>query len=75
MRCFAVIVLMLMPLAAAALDALLRREQLEATARLRVFAELAERFRRLVSYPASAVETLSDEHYVRNAVEIVFRTR
>ena len=62
-------------LAAAALDALLRREQFDATARLRVFAELAERFRRLVPYPAAAVETLSDEHYVRNAVEIVFRPR
>lgn len=60
-------------LAALALTALLRREQFEAEARLTVFAALAERFRKLVAFPAAAAGELSDEHYVRNAVEIIFR--
>jgi uncharacterized RDD family membrane protein YckC len=59
-------------LAAAALEALLRRDQLDPQARLRVFGELAKRFRELVTFPSADTETLSDEHYVRNAVEIVF---
>jgi uncharacterized RDD family membrane protein YckC len=60
-------------LAAASLDALLRRDQLEPRARLEVFGELARRYREIVVFPPSEVETLSDEQYVRNAVEIVFR--
>jgi hypothetical protein len=59
-------------LAAAALDALLRRDEFDPEARLRVFAELSSRFRELVTFPAADTETLSDEQYVRNAVEIVF---
>jgi len=61
-------------LAAAALEAVVRREQLDPQARLRVFAGLAVKFRELVTFPPEAVETLADEQYVRNAVEIVFRT-
>jgi uncharacterized RDD family membrane protein YckC len=60
-------------LAAASLEALMRRDQLEPRARLEVFAELARRYRELVTFPQAEVETLSDEQYVRNAVEIVFR--
>ncbi len=60
-------------LAAAALDAITRREDLEPAARLAVFAGLAGRFRALVEFPPEAVEGLADEQYARNAVEIVFR--
>lgn len=59
--------------AAVALDALLRRDQLQPEARLRVFADLAAHFRSLVEFPTEAVEQLSDEQYVRNAVEILYR--
>jgi uncharacterized RDD family membrane protein YckC len=62
-------------LAGVALDALMRRDQLEDVARVELFAELAARFRKLVEFPAEAVEGLSDEQYVRNAVEILFRSR
>lgn len=62
-------------LAAAALEALLRRDQLDANARLQVFQEIAGRFRALIPFPTEVIETLSDEQYVRNAVEIVFRPR
>jgi uncharacterized RDD family membrane protein YckC len=59
--------------AAVALDALLRRDELEPQARLRVFAELADHFRSVVEFPPEAVEQLSDEQYVRNVVEILYR--
>ena len=62
-------------LAAVALTALLRREQLDPDARLAVFAAVAGRLREIVTFPGAAVEELSDEHYVRNAVEIIFLPR
>jgi uncharacterized RDD family membrane protein YckC len=62
-------------LAGIALDALARRDQLDDRARLELFGELAARFRSLVEFPPEAVESLSDEQYVRNAVEILYRSR
>jgi uncharacterized RDD family membrane protein YckC len=59
--------------AAVALEALLRRDELQPRARLNVFAGLAEHFRSLVEFPPEAVEQLSDEQYLRNAVEILYR--
>lgn len=59
--------------AAVALEALLRRDELEPKARLQVFAGLAEHFHSLVEFPAEAIEQLSDEQYVRNVVEILYR--
>src|SRR6202035_191761 len=56
-----------------ALDALLRRDELEPAARLALFSEFATHFRTLVPYPAEATEQLSDEQYVRNAVEVIYR--
>ncbi|MCX7885796.1 MAG: RDD family protein [Verrucomicrobiae bacterium] len=55
-----------------ALEALLRRSQLEPAARLKVFGELATRFRKLVPYPPETTEGLSDEQYVRNVADILF---
>ncbi len=60
-------------LARVALEALLRRDRLEPSARLAVFAELAAHFRALVPYPADLVEQLADEQYVRNVIEILYR--
>jgi len=62
-------------LAGVALDALVRRDQLDDAARVALFRELAERLRKLVEFPPEAVESLSDEQYVRNAVEILYRSR
>jgi uncharacterized RDD family membrane protein YckC len=58
---------------AIALEALLRRDEIEPEARLALFGEMADYFRGLVEYPAEAVEQLSDEQYVRNVVEILFK--
>ncbi|MBI2685150.1 MAG: RDD family protein [Acidobacteria bacterium] len=62
-------------LAGVALDALVRRDQLDDGARVELFRELAERLRQMVEFPAEAVEALSDEQYVRNTVEILYRSR
>jgi uncharacterized RDD family membrane protein YckC len=60
-------------LAALALEAILRRDALEPAARLSLFAELAAHFRALAAYPPETVEQLSDEQYVRNAIDVVYR--
>jgi len=56
-----------------ALEALLRRDEIEPKARLALFGEMAGYFRGVVEYPAEVVEQLSDEQYVRNVVEVLFR--
>lgn len=60
--------------AALALNALLRRDQLEPAARVELFAEIAGHFRRLVEFPPEAVEGVGDEQYLRNVVDVLFRT-
>lgn len=59
-------------LAYAALQALWRRDELEDTARVTLFAELAAHFRSLTPLPVEADEGISDEQFVRNVVEVVF---
>lgn len=56
-----------------ALEALLRRDQLTAEARLRIFGELAAYFRGLAAYPPEIVEALPDEAVVRDAVEVLYQ--
>ena len=58
-----------------ALHALVRRDELETTARVKLYQQLAILFRDKVSFPEDAVFGLSDEQYVRNVVETVFRSR
>jgi uncharacterized RDD family membrane protein YckC len=60
--------------AAIALRALLRREQLDPEPRLEIFRELAAQMKALVPYPEDVTADLSDEAYVRNVVEIVFQS-
>lgn len=61
--------------ASLALQAILRREQFEPQARAELFAKLGEHFRSVVEFPPEAVESITDEQYVRNVVDIVFRPR
>lgn len=57
----------------AAVQALLRRESLEAGARMDLFKLLADRLRAHAEFPPEAVADLSDEQYVRNAVDCLYR--
>lgn len=58
-----------------ALQALVRRDDLDPAARPALFAELADHFKTLVTFPPEAVEAMPDEQYVRNVADILFRTR
>jgi uncharacterized RDD family membrane protein YckC len=59
--------------AAVALQALMRRDELEPAPRVELFEELAGLFRAKVEFPEEATDGLSDEQYIRNVVDIVFR--
>jgi len=61
--------------AAIALQAVLRRNELNPEARVKLFREIAARLRAIAEFPEEAIEGLSDEQYVRNAVEVLFKTR
>ena len=59
-------------LAGIALQALLRRSELEPQARIQLFSKIASVFRQIVEFPEDLVEGLSDEQYVRNTVEVLY---
>jgi uncharacterized RDD family membrane protein YckC len=58
-----------------ALQALIRRDELEPAARVTLFAELADHFKAAVTFPPEVIEAMPDEQYIRNVVDILFRTR
>lgn len=60
--------------AAVALQALFRRDEFEPTDRVELFAELASFFRGKVEFPAEATEGVADEQYLRNVVDVIYRT-
>ncbi|HWW02254.1 MAG TPA: RDD family protein [Candidatus Acidoferrum sp.] len=61
--------------AAVALQALLRRDEFVPVARVELFAELAAHFHDLVEFPAEATDGITDEQYLRNVVDVVYRSR
>ncbi|MBI5894955.1 MAG: RDD family protein [Desulfobacterales bacterium] len=56
-----------------ALQALIRRDSLDPEARVDLFATMARHFKGKVAYPEEALAGISDEQYVRNVVDLVFR--
>ena len=61
--------------AAVALQTLLRRDDFDPQARIELFAELACHFRSKVAFPPEDIEGVSDEQYVRNVVDVLYRTQ
>jgi len=59
--------------AALALQSLVRRDMLDPTARVELFSQVAEHFRAKVEFPAEATEGITDEQYVRNIVDSLYR--
>jgi uncharacterized RDD family membrane protein YckC len=57
-----------------ALQALLRREEFDPVARVELFGELATHFRAKVEFPAEATDGVADEQYLRNVVDVLYRT-
>lgn len=58
-----------------AAEAIVRRNSLDPAARVDLFRDLSGHFRSIVSFPQEATDGISDEQYVRNVVEAVFRPR
>ncbi|MCB1231972.1 MAG: RDD family protein [Verrucomicrobiae bacterium] len=56
-----------------AFDSLLRRDELDPASRLSVFARVADHFRSYAEFPEEATLGLSDEQYVRNVVDTLYR--
>jgi uncharacterized RDD family membrane protein YckC len=56
-----------------ALQALVRRDELEPGSRIAFFENLADHFKSIVSFPTDATDGLSDEQYIRNVVESLYR--
>jgi uncharacterized RDD family membrane protein YckC len=54
-------------------EAILRRQDFEPAERLRLFHELAAYFKELVPYPSEATEGVTDEQFVRNVADVIFR--
>lgn len=54
-------------------QALMRRDELEPDARLTLYAELAAHFKTMVAFPEEATSGLTDEQYLRNALDSIFR--
>jgi len=59
--------------AALALDAIVRRQHLDPPERVALFRELADYFKQVAPFPPEASESLTDEQYVRNVADVLFR--
>ena len=61
--------------AALALDAILRRDELDPQARVELFRDFAAYFRGLVPFEEHVDEAITDEQFVRNAVASLYRQK
>ncbi|HTV39764.1 MAG TPA: RDD family protein [Candidatus Sulfotelmatobacter sp.] len=57
-----------------ALQTLLRRDEFDPVARVELFGDLATHFRAKVEFPPEATDGVADEQYLRNVVDILYRT-
>jgi hypothetical protein len=58
-----------------ALQSLLRRDEFDPASRVELFGELAAYFRAKVEFPAEATDGVADEQYLRNVVDVIYRTK
>ncbi|MBE9544711.1 MAG: hypothetical protein IMF02_09490 [Proteobacteria bacterium] len=58
-----------------ALQALVRRDEFEPRSRVTFFENIAAHFKSIVTFPAEAIDGISDEQYIRNVVDALYRTR
>ena len=61
--------------AAVALQALLRRDQFEPVERIELFSDLATHFQGKVQFPSEATDGITDEQFLRNIVDVIYRAR
>src|SRR6185437_13162814 len=58
-----------------ALQSLLRREEFDPIARVKLFEELATHFRAKVEFPAEATDGVTDEQFLRNVLDLAYRSK
>jgi uncharacterized RDD family membrane protein YckC len=58
-----------------AVESIVRRNDLDPQARVALFRDLCGYFKSMVSFPQEATDGISDEQYVRNVVEALFRPK
>lgn len=58
-----------------ALQALVRRDEIEPGSRVELFESLVSHFKAIVAFPPEATDGISDEQYVRNVVAALFRPK
>jgi uncharacterized RDD family membrane protein YckC len=58
-----------------ALQALLRRDEFEPRARVELFEKIISHFKTLAAFPPEATDGISDEQYMRNIVDALFRPK
>jgi uncharacterized RDD family membrane protein YckC len=56
-----------------ALEAITRRAELEPNSRLELYRQLAQHLRSIVPFPEETLEGMTDEQYVRNIVDLIYR--
>ena len=56
-----------------ALEAVTRRAAFDPNSRLELYRNLAQRLRTLVAFPEETLEGMTDEQYVRNIVDLIYR--
>jgi uncharacterized RDD family membrane protein YckC len=56
-----------------ALEAVARRAEFEPKSRLELYRQLAQHLRSIVAFPEGSLEGMTDEQYVRNIVDLVYR--
>lgn len=61
--------------AAIALQAVMRRDELDPAARIELFKDIATYFKEIVRFPQEATDGISDERYVRNVVDVLFQPK
>jgi hypothetical protein len=61
--------------AAVALQAILRRDELDPQARTALYQEIADYFKQLVPFPPEVMEGIPDEQYIRNVIDTVFQKK
>ena len=58
-----------------ALQALVRRDDFEPRSRVELFQGIVAHFKTMVTFPAEATDGISDEQFIRNVVDALYRTK
>jgi len=58
-----------------ALQALLRRDELDPLSRVELFTEIADHYKKIIPFPQEVTDGITEEQFVRNVVDVLFVTK